>query len=233
MPAGLHQAWACGTWDVANRTVFNNDFILQMIRIIFTSRPLGKEDSPGNFILANDVDHLDQPVRCKEIDSIQQYPLVCVTHEIVVQGVASCKSRCSESSPILIIGWTDLLQRGQSRANNHWLCLLLAKNIQYNNVRSSLLSICCISWCVFLCKEEVQNKHKFLLLLSKLIVISNNFLLQLIWIKLLSQPLALGKPSFKKSAVFFNIVQTGGGGGVQTHAQELCCEFCIIQRAIW
>ena len=148
-----------------------------MIRIILTSRPLGKEDSRGNFMLANDVDHLDQPVPCKEIDSIQQYSLVRVRHEIVVQGVASCKSRCSESSSIWVIGWTDLLQRGQSRANNHWLCLLLAKNIQYNNICWSLLSICCISWCVFFCKEEVQNNDKFLLLLSKLIVMSNNFLL--------------------------------------------------------
>ena len=74
----------------------DNDFILQMIRIILTSRPLGKEDSRGNFMLANDVDHLDQPVPCKEIDSIQQYSLVCVRHEIVVQGVASCKSCCSD-----------------------------------------------------------------------------------------------------------------------------------------
>ena len=45
-------------------------------------------------------------------------------------------------------------------------------------------------------------------------------------------PSHLGKPSFKKSAVFFNIVQKGGAGG-QTHVQKLCCEFCIIQRALW
>ena len=105
----------------------------------------GKEDSQENFILANDVDHLDQPVPWKENDSIQQYSLVCVRHELVVQGVASCKSCCSQSPSIWIIGWTDLLQRGQSRAKDHWLCLLLAKNIQYNNTCLSSSSICFFS----------------------------------------------------------------------------------------
>ena len=42
----------------------------------------------------------------------------------------------------------------------------------------------------------------------------------------------LGKPSCKKSAVFFNIVHTGGWGD-QTHVQKLYCKFCTIQRALW
>ena len=33
-------------------------------------------------------------------------------------------------------------------------------------------------------------------------------------------------------AVFFNIVQKGGGGG-QTHVQKICCGFCIIFKAFW
>ena len=51
----------------------------------------GKEDSLGNCVLANDIDYLDPPVSCKVNDSIQQYSLVCVRHELVVQGVTSCK----------------------------------------------------------------------------------------------------------------------------------------------
>ena len=37
----------------------------------------------------------------------------------------------------------------------------------------------------------------------------------------------------REKCSFFNIVQTGGGGGGQTHVQKLCCKFCIVQRAIW
>ena len=37
----------------------------------------------------------------------------------------------------------------------------------------------------------------------------------------------LGKPTRKKSAVFFNIVQTGGG---QTHVQKLCRKLlCVLE----
>ena len=39
----------------------------------------------------------------------------------------------------------------------------------------------------------------------------------------------LGKPSRKKSAVFLNIVQTGGGD--QTHVQKLCCKFGVYWRS--
>ena len=39
----------------------------------------------------------------------------------------------------------------------------------------------------------------------------------------------LGKPSFKKSAVFFNIAQMEGGGG-QTHVQKLCRKLsCVLE----
>ena len=42
--------------------------------------------------------------------------------------------------------------------------------------------------------------------------------------------LHLGKPTWEKSAVFFNIVQTGGGEG-QTHVQKLCCKFGVFWRS--
>ena len=38
----------------------------------------------------------------------------------------------------------------------------------------------------------------------------------------------LGMPSFQKSAVFFNIVQTGGGGS--THVQKFCRKLsCVLE----
>ena len=41
----------------------------------------------------------------------------------------------------------------------------------------------------------------------------------------------LGVPPFARSAVFFNIVQKGGGD--QTHVQKICCKFCMILKAFW
>ena len=43
----------------------------------------------------------------------------------------------------------------------------------------------------------------------------------------------LGKPSFKKSAVFLNIVQTGGGGVGQTHVQKLCQKLSCVLEVIY
>ena len=42
---------------------------------------------------------------------------------------------------------------------------------------------------------------------------------------------SLGKPPCKKSAVFLTLFKRRGGG--HSHVQNLCCKFCIIQRALW
>ena len=42
----------------------------------------------------------------------------------------------------------------------------------------------------------------------------------------------LGTPSRAKSSVFFNIVQTRGGG-IKPMFKKSCCTFCILLGAIW